>query len=145
MIELMIVMAVLAVVSVLAAPSFSATFARNHLRGAAGEAYGDMQFARSEAVQSNGVVSVGFSATGYQVRRAAQIVKAVTFGGGVQVGSGSTMTVNFDPVRATATVANGPLLLTHTATNASLRLSISTLGRPEVCAVSGQVSGYVAC
>lgn len=145
LIELMIVIAVLGIVSVLAAPSFTSTFARNHLRGAAGEAYADMQFARSEAVQSNGAVVVSFSGSGYQVTRATQVVKTVTFGGGVQVAGGSTMTVGFDPVRATATVANGPLLLTHTGTSGSLRLTVSTLGRPEVCTASGIVSGYSAC
>ena len=145
MVELLAVIAVLGIVSVLAAPSFSGSFARNHLRGAAGEAYADMQFARAEAVQSNGAVNVAFSASGYQVTRGAQVVKSVSFGGGVVVSGGSTMTVSFNPVRATATVANGPLVLSHAASSATLRLTVNALGRPEVCTSAGSVAGYTAC
>ena len=145
LVELMVVIAVLGIVSVLAAPSFTSSFARNHLRGAAGEAYSDMQFARAEAVQSNGAVDVAFSASGYQVTRGAQVVKSVTFGGGVLVSGGSTMTVSFNPVRATATVANGPLVLSHAASSATLRLTVNALGRPEVCTSAGDVAGYAAC
>lgn len=145
LVELVVVIAVLGIVSVLAAPSFTSSFARNHLRGAAGEAYADMQFARAEAVQSNGAVNVAFSASGYQVTRGAQVVKSVNFGGGVVVSGGSTMTVSFNPVRATATVANGPLVLSHAASSATLRLSVNALGRPEVCTSAGDVAGYTAC
>jgi Tfp pilus assembly protein FimT len=145
LVETMVVIAVLGLVGVMAGPSFTASFAKNHLRGAAGEAYADMQLARAEAVQSNGVVNVTFSSNGYQVLRGAQVVKAVTYGGGVAVSSGGTMTVSFDPVRATATVANGPHFLTHASASSTLRLSVNTLGRPEVCASSGTLSGYSAC
>lgn len=145
LVELVVVIAVLGIVSVMAAPSFTGSFARNHLRGAAGEAYADMQFARAEAVQSNGAVNVAFSASGYQVTRGTQVVKSVSFGGGVLVSGGSTMTVSFNPVRATATVANGPLVLSHAASNATLRLTVNALGRPEVCTSAGDVAGYAAC
>lgn len=145
LVEAMVVIAVLGIISVLAAPSFNQTFAKNHLRGAAGEAYADMQLARAEAVQSNGVVDVTFSGTGYQVRRGTQVVKAVTYGGGVVVSGGSAMTVSFNPVRATATVASGPLFLTHVSTTSTLRLTVNILGRPQVCASAGTLSGYSAC
>ena len=145
LVELVVVIAVLGIVSVMAAPSFTGSFARNHLRGAAGEAYADMQFARAEAVQSNGAVNVAFSASGYQVTRGTQVVKSVSFGGGVLVSGGSTMTVSFNPVRATATVANGPLVLSHAASSATLRLTVNALGRPEVCTSVGDVAGYAAC
>jgi type IV fimbrial biogenesis protein FimT len=145
LIELMVVITVLGIVSMLAGPSFTGGFARNHLKGAAGEAYADMQFARSEAVQGNTVVNVAFSASGYQITRGVQVVKNVSFGGNVAVAAGSTMTVNFDPVRGTAVVANGPLTLSHASINTQLRLTVSTLGRPEICTSSGDVTGYAAC
>jgi type II secretion system protein H len=145
LIELMVVIAVLGIVGMLAAPSFSDAFARNHLRGTAGEAYADLQYARAEAVQRNAAVAVAFSATGYQVTLAGQTLKTVTFDGGVALSGGASATVTFEPVRATATTAGGPVVFSHPRTGNTLRLSVSALGRPEVCSVSGFTSGYASC
>lgn len=145
LIEVMMVLVVLAIVGVLAAPSFVQALARGHLRGAAGEAYADMQFARAEAVQRNAAVLATFSGTGWTITQGGQTLKAVTLNGGTAVSSGATMTVTFDPVRATATVANGPVVLSHTATSSTLRLTVSALGRVEICAASGFISGFDAC
>lgn len=145
LVELMVVVAVLGMITMLTAPSFAQTLAKNHLRGAAAEAYSDMQFARAAAVERNANVTVTFNATGYQITNAAQTLKSVTFGGGIGISAGSAMTITFNPVRGTAAVANGPLTLTHAATSGALRVTVSTLGRPDVCTSSGSISGYTTC
>ena len=49
LVELMIVVALVAILLALAAPSFRETIARNRLEGVAGELSTDFQYARSEA------------------------------------------------------------------------------------------------
>jgi type IV fimbrial biogenesis protein FimT len=144
-IELMVVVAVLGVIAAFAAPSFSDYFARSRLNGAASEAYGDLQYARSEAVQRFTAARITFSATGYVVDIPAtgQTLRTVTWSGGT---SGSAnMVATFDPVRGTAVVVNGPTVLSNSGTSASARLNVNTAGRPIVCSASGLLGGMKSC
>jgi prepilin-type N-terminal cleavage/methylation domain-containing protein len=144
-IELMVVVAVLGVIAAFAAPSFSDYIARSRLNGAANEAYSDLQYARSEAVQRYTPVRITFSSTGYVVEIASsgEDLRSVTWSNGT---SGSTnMVATFDPVRGTAVVANGPTVLSNSGTGASARLNVNGAGRPVVCAVSGLLGGMKTC
>ena len=144
LVELMIVVAVVAVLGVLAAPSLQSTMARVKLRGAAAEAYSDMQFARTEAVQRNANVTATFSATGYQITQGGTTLKAVTLEGGNSVSSGAAMVVTFNALRATAAVTGGPVVFASSATSGTVRLTVSILGRSEICSTDSLV-GVVAC
>ena len=144
LIELVIVIAVISIIGVLAAPSLTPALARIKLRGAAAEAYGDMQFARSEAVQRNLAVTVSFSATGYQVTQGATVLKSVTLDGGNSVTSGSAMVAVFSPVRATAAVSNGPAVFGNSGASGTARLTVNLLGRAELCSADG-LAGVIAC
>jgi type IV fimbrial biogenesis protein FimT len=161
LVELMIGIAILGVVAMLAAPSFSAFIARAKLRGAANEVYADLQYARSEAVEKNQVFQVEFSSSGYDVWRMSRTapttkdasttaapnpVKSVLWtDSGTSVTSGSSMVVTFNPVRATATVTNGPLVLSNPAISGTLQLGVGVTGRAELCSPSGSITGVTSC
>ena len=61
LIEILTAVTILAILTVVAAPSFDAVRNRARLRGVADNLYADLQYARSEAVQRNSTVSVSFS------------------------------------------------------------------------------------
>ena len=161
LIELMVALAILGIVALMAAPSFSAFLARSKLRGTAHEAIADLQYARSEAVQKNQAFRVEFSATGYEIWRMSRAtptdkdastasapnpVKVVLWGNSsTAASSGASMAVNFNPVRASATVSDGPLELSHAAMSGTLRLQVNTTGRVELCSPGASVSGIAAC
>lgn len=147
--ELLMVVVVVAVLAVLAAPSFLEMLANSRLRGQAAEAYSDLQFARSASVERNAAVTVTFSGTGWQITRPGTsgdiVMKAVTLTDGVSVTSGTGMTVVFDPVRATATVSNGPAVLSRSGASGTVQVNVNTMGRAEICTNSGTLSGYPSC
>ena len=161
LIELMVVLAILGIVALIAAPSFNAFLARSKLRGAAHETLADLQYARSESVQKNQVFRVEFSSTGYQIWRMSRTTptnkdaSTAAAPNPVKVGhwsdsstaasSGASMAVNFNPVRATATVSDGPLELSHAAIAGTLRLRVNTTGRVEMCSPGASISGIAAC
>lgn len=149
LIEAMTVIAVLGIVAAIAAPSFRSFLAASRLRGAANEAYADLQYARMETVQRNRAMSVTFSADGYFVAAsgaaASDAIKSVTLAQGTTVSSGSDMVTTFDPVRATATVTGGPVVMSATGTGGTARLTVNTLGRAELCSPSGTLKGMPAC
>lgn len=60
--ELMIVVALVAVFSAIAIPSFSSLVSNNRTQGAAGEIYGLLQFARSTAAANRSTLMVCFDA-----------------------------------------------------------------------------------
>jgi type IV fimbrial biogenesis protein FimT len=144
-IELMVVVAVLGVIAALAAPSFAGYIARTRLNGAANEAFSDLQYTRSEAIQRFTPARITFSSSGYviDVPSTGATLRTVTWTGGT---TGSVnMVVTFDPVRGTATVAGGATDLSNTGTSASARLNVNAAGRPVVCAVSGALGGMKPC
>jgi len=161
LIELMVTLAILGVIAALAAPSFSGFVARAKLRGAANEVFADLQYARSESVQKNRVFQVEFSATGYEVWRMDRTapanrdastaaepnpVKTVVWSdSGTNLTGGSAMVVTYNPVRASATIANGPLVIAHSLTGGTLRVTVNTTGRAELCSPGASLQGVVSC
>lgn len=156
-IEAAVVVAVLGIVAALAAPSFRDYIQRSTLRGAANEAYTDLMFARSEAVQANASRRVTFTTTGYVISNDLAVgaagytaFKTVTLPAGVTLApSGSPFRVTFEAVRATAatTPAGGTLSFAATGlpSDATLQLSVNVLGRVSLCSPSGRITGVPSC
>jgi type IV fimbrial biogenesis protein FimT len=166
LIELMITVAILAILATLAAPSFTAYRAKKQLEGVANELLTDLQYARSEAVQRNESVSVFFASNCYLVHLSS--ATSVSCSGATpstsvlkSAGTDSLQTttlaaqggltlLTFDPVRAAASFntgnTSGSIVLTGATTGLSLRIDINPTGRPSVCVPSGStVSGFSAC
>lgn len=146
LIELVVAMAVLGILAVVAAPAVGEYLATQRLKGAAEELQTDLQFARMQSVQKNAAITVTLASTGYTIAQGATTIKSVTFGGGSNVSAGATLVAVFDPVRATATISNGPdVTVANASTARTLRVSLSTMGRVSICSPGGAVKGYDTC
>jgi type IV fimbrial biogenesis protein FimT len=144
-IELLVGVLVVGVLAVIAAPAFGEYFAAQRLKGSAEELFADLQFARMSSVQSNATVTFTMAANGYSIARGATTLKTVTLANNSSISSGSTMVATFEPVRATATVANGPVVVANSLTSRTLRVTVNSMGRPSICSPSGTVRGYESC
>ncbi len=67
LLELLVVLAIVAVVSVIVAPNFISWRSNASLRGAAGNLKGDLELSKAKAVRERTPVTVTFLATHYQV------------------------------------------------------------------------------
>ena len=103
MVELMITIAIGAILVSLAAPSFRSYSAKKKVEGAVAELANDIQFARSEAVSRNAAVRVTFGTNCYVIH---QSISAATC---ASVPSATVIrTVNLDDTAtATLTATNG--------------------------------------
>jgi type IV fimbrial biogenesis protein FimT len=143
MIELLTVVAIIAVLLSLAAPSFREQLARRALEGAANELSADLQYTRTQAVSNNAVTALATtSVSQYTITSGATTYKTVTLDPVLNVTSG--VTVSYNPLRATANIAT--LTLTSTRTTASLQVDTNAMGRVRLCLpVGSDFKGYQAC
>jgi type IV fimbrial biogenesis protein FimT len=143
LIELMVVLAMLAILSTVAAPAFSDQIARRRMEGAGLELATDLQFARARAVSQRGTTTLVTSSNGasYTVTTT-DGAKTVTLPSGVTVSN--SVTVTYDHLRAMAD-ADHTLTLSSTNTAAMMNVVVSALGRVNVCSPSGALTGVVSC
>jgi type IV fimbrial biogenesis protein FimT len=142
LVELMVTLAVAAVLSMLAAPSFSAMYSNLRVQGMASELAADLQYARSEAVRRRADVQLASDADGlgYAIRTGTETVKSVRFSTGVSIGTGASAT--YSALRALA----GESAFTLAGTSgASLRISTNAMGRVSLCSPGGTIKGYTTC
>lgn len=157
--EMMVTVAILGILTAIAAPSFTGMLERRRLVSAAEAIMSDLRWARGEAIKRNDDVTVTFTdgATwAYEINTAtnpvalpivcpppATSLKAVCssavseFTGITLAGSNTT----FNPARGTAN--NGTTTLT--ADVGEVRVVLSKLGRARICSVGGAIGGYKAC
>lgn len=163
LVEMMVVIAIITILASVAIPSFGSFFDRHRLRGAADTLFGDLQFARMEAIRNNQFVFVNIKTGsswcyGMKVGSACDCskpssdanycsLKLVNANGN----TGTTLSTStfaadpsFDPVQGLASQA-GSATFTSTA-NAQAQISLSLLGMVSLCTPSGSASvGYAAC
>ena len=166
LIELMIAVAIAAILVSLAAPSFTTFFAKKRVEGLVAELVTDLQFARSEAVQRNTFVQVTLGTDCYVIHALATTAvgassstsctqtagTASTVGSGetelktVKIAAGSPVsfspnsgTIVLDPVRGMAVISNGANTITATSSVGSwdLRANITAIGRVKTCSPIG--------
>jgi type IV fimbrial biogenesis protein FimT len=164
LIELMIVIALAAVLLSLAAPSFIGTLARKRMEGVA-EVFGtDLQYARSEAVARNVEVRVtAVAANGCYIVYAkpgadtctctptasctapATEIKTVSFAGtGTSVAANASF--NFEPVRGMVADSTTPTVtFSNTGGPWQLTTTVTPVGRASTCSPSGSLKGYPTC
>ena len=173
MIELMIVVAVIAVAVALAAPSFRGLLAKKRIEGVASELATDLQYARSEAVSRNATVRVTFGTGCYLLTAqpdgsspasTCSQTSGPTLGAGavnikhVQLQSGATASlspnasltyIEFDPVRGIASFStgsgSGSVNINSSIGSWQLRANVTAVGSMSLCTPGGTVTGYVSC
>lgn len=143
MVELMVVLAVIAVLLAVAVPSFREQLARRTLEGAANELSADLQYARSQSVSRNADVLLSTTAAGYTVccDASAANYKAITLDSSLSLTPG--VTVTYSALRAMANAST--LNLSSSRTSASLRLTTNVMGRVSLCSPGGSLKGYASC
>lgn len=141
MVELMVALALAAILAFLAVPAFSHLFARVRVQGAANELSTDIQYARSESVRRRAAVTLAadLDGGGYSITSGAESVKAVRFSGDLVVTNG--VVVKFDQLRSTANEAE----LTVSSGVYALRVQSNPLGRVALCSPGGTIKGYTKC
>jgi type IV fimbrial biogenesis protein FimT len=163
-IELMVVIAVLAILLVVAAPSFMSTLAKRRLEGAAAELATDIQYARSEAVQRNAAVGVVFNTNCYTLyvvgntnaTGCAALGTGATQLKAVQMSAGTSLNfvpvtagiafIAFEPVRGMAidagagTDRSGYVDVTSTSGNWQVRDLVIRVGRVKSCSPNGTIA-----
>ena len=168
LIELMVVVAIAAVLAAIAAPSFSSVLAKKRVEGVLTELNTDLQFARSEAVQRNTNVRITFGAGCYVIHTVGSTATSCTQSGGAVLGTdainiktvllsvGSTVSFSpnnsmtylmFDNIRGMATwdgssTTSGSVNINSSAGTWQLRTSVTAVGRTQTCSPNGSISGY---
>ena len=142
MIELMVTLAIAAVLLTLVAPSFTDQLARRRLEGAATELSTDLQFTRSLAVSSSASAALTTNAggTGYEITPGPSKRVALD----AQLSVTPNLTVSYDSLRAMA-AASSVMTLSSSKTTGQLQVSVSPMGRVSMCSPSGSLKGYTAC
>lgn len=143
LIEFLVVIAVLALLASMAAPSFTDQMARRRLQGAGTELATDLQFARAQAVSHRGTTTLttNTTGTGYAVVTA-EGTKSVTLPSGVAVTPNTTVT--YDYLRGMAD-ADHVLSVSSSHTGGTMDVLVSGVGRVKVCSPDGTLMGVVAC
>jgi len=172
-IELMVVVAIAAVLIALAAPSFAEFLSKRRVDGVMAELATDLQYARSEAVSRNTPVRVTFgsengcyvihlasAASAQCTRNSSTITPAAAEIKVVQLDADRALTIDpgtltyleFDPVRGTvvnsAAASSGSVVVRSTSGTAwELRVLLTLMGRVAICSPggAGKVVGYSDC
>ena len=139
LVELMVGLAVMAVLVAVTVPSLSGIFNRMRLTGVANELASDLQFARTEAVRRRAAVVLQPAAGGYRITSAGLVLKDVGFARGLSFAESTV--INFDQLRATSTPAT--LVLSNDA--GTMRVQVNAMGRVALCSPAGALPGYTPC
>jgi type IV fimbrial biogenesis protein FimT len=167
LIELMVVVAIAAILLTLAAPSFTGYMNKKRVEGVAAELATDIQFARTEAVVRNAPVRITFGSGCWVVHTAGSTATTCTQAAGATLGTGATQLkdvqlasnlnaslspnnsltyIAFDAVRAMSTSDGGGTSHSIDVNSSSgswqLRTAVSSVGRVQVCSPNGSVPGY---
>jgi type IV fimbrial biogenesis protein FimT len=163
LVELLVVIALFALIATLAAPSFDRFLAKKRVEGVAAELVTDLQYARSEAAQRNEVVRVTFGDRCYVIHAGGSAscsagAASVISGGGVELKtvdlnehqstsispSSGLVYVEFDPQRGTANTA-AAVDIESASSGIRLRTIVTATGQVRTCSPDASVSGYTAC
>ncbi len=162
LVELMVTVAVLAILLGIAIPSFQGTLDKRRLTGAAEQLYADLQYARSEAIKRNTTVRLSFQSGAnwcYGITTLASCncnsnncqlddVDKVVAGSGfrnVTPSAASEGNVAFNPQRGTA---NGRTFSLQSTSVGTVNVIVSSLGRVKLCAPTStdrDKTGYPLC
>jgi prepilin-type N-terminal cleavage/methylation domain-containing protein len=154
-IELMITLTVLAIIIVVAVPSFSGILERRQLHGAGEKLFADLMYAKTEAIKRNTPVRVSFTGTGAtwcygmalnancdctandcQIDGVLQVTSQDDFDGVEVIADSSFVggSTTFTPLRG---AANPGRLEFAVSSGANLGAVVSSFGRVRLCSDGG--------
>lgn len=143
LVELMVAVALFAILLTVAVPSFGNLISRMRLEGATQNLATDLQYARFEAIQRRTAVTLASDAggTAYTVSAGATPLKTVSLPSSVQFSA--NVGIAFDPLRG---LANAAVITASSSGSASqLRVATDVMGRVQICSPSGDFAGYGSC
>ncbi len=152
MAELLVTVAVVAILLSIAAPSFGKMLSKRRLEGAATELFNDLQYARSQAVADNRQVQLVATTSSYvisAVNPPAKTYRTVSeLPPDVALNAGAT--VVFAPLRGCMTdnsCSADDLVLDvkSSSTPEKLRVVVNNMGRVRLCSPDGSFKGYTTC
>jgi len=166
LVELMVAVAVVAILLISAMPAFGDLIDKYRLKGAADALHGEVQFARSEAIRRNQAVYMTFgtganacfaigtttdcdcASCDVRTRTSAQfaadfpniLISTVSAGNAAVGGFG------LQPRQGTSdAAADVAITLTSARSARQLRVVVGLLGLPRVCTPGGSLAGYATC
>ncbi len=142
LIEILVVIAIAAVLLVIAVPSFTDSQVRKRVEGIAGEMHTDLQYAKSQAAAANQTVSFVTTQHGYTIAGTTGYKTVTT---DIKVSFTDAVTLTFQPYPPFLLTSAAAIDVTHTGSPASLRVSVDALGNVKTCSTNGHVIGYPAC
>jgi type IV fimbrial biogenesis protein FimT len=169
LIELMVTLAILAVLMAIAVPSMQQLIARKRVAGVAGELASDIRYPRSLGVQTANPVQIDFGAdstsTWYNLSVDANERGPCTVPADCNGLLKKPVSMKFVSLKTTdgISVASGTANIRFTGTNAmsingaivratissslggSVKVQTNAAGRPSACSISGQESNFPAC
>lgn len=160
LVELVIAIAITAIIIAIALPSFQSLLSRKRLEGVANELISDLRHARAESAQRNEPVrlSVGSSGACYHVLRqtsacdcstgadacASTRIRRVDLPDDVRLTAGAA--VSFDSLRSRIDAVQTPFATaTSTRGTWTVNANISLLGRVSACSPQGTLPGFPRC
>ncbi|BAW80191.1 fimbrial protein pilin [Candidatus Nitrosoglobus terrae] len=163
LIEMMVTVAIAAILLAVAIPSFTQMMDKKRLEGAAESLYADLQLAQSEAIKANKTIKISFytnstvwcyGLTDNTAGCNCQALNSCMIGGiqrtvssdefqNITISS-SLPTFSFSPPRGTA---NTSKIEFQSASNQTLQVKVSGFGRVKLCspAGAGNLGGYPVC
>ena len=149
LIEVMVGIAIAAVLVATAVPSFVGTIGRSRLDGAMSTLSIDLQYTRSEAIRRRTAATLTVAANGasYTVSytnpatNAEVTLKTVTMP--TDVSLAAPVSVSFDSLRGIASAQ--ALTGSNSRIGAQLRVLTNATGRVQMCSPNGSFSGYASC
>lgn len=147
-IELMVAIALLAVLAGLAAPAFNSMLDRHRASGLAAALAADMQLLRSHALKSNGETAFTLDASGYSIVAGTTQIKTVSFADThtntevafIDPDAELPLELTFNPILAR--LNEGATALLVSSGDQELTLTVNPLGRVSIC---GGFGGHPSC
>lgn len=149
LIEVLVAIAIAAILGGLATPPFLESLARNRLDGAVSVLANDLQYTRSEAIRRRTAATLLVAAGGASYTVAYTplnggddvVIKTVPLADGVTLPAGRA--VVFEGLRGTTAAQTLTGESTHTA--AKLNITTNAMGRLSTCSLNGSLNGHPAC
>jgi len=149
LIEVMVAIAIVAVLAAAAVPSFVTTIGRSRLDGAMSTLSVDLQYTRSEAVRRRSAATLTVAADGasYTVSYTNPVtlaeVNLKTVDMPIDVRLAASAPISFDSLRGIASAQT--LTGTNSRIGAQLQVLTNATGRVQMCTPNGSFTGYASC